>query len=308
MSSSLSWSYRTTISSSLHQTQDNNQVITIPFSGYYTLSFGTKSHLEDFETLTPDLAKESDVVYCGCQFLWTFCVEESQLGHRSSHDVTSESSTHAYDHDAQEISLILPLIFNTHSKSKKFITSTRIAHVIYVSKGTTFQIHTFQRCGSSNSRTSYSTLSNDDSNGCSGPFECSLQLYIPHESSSHSQMDDNREHDAESSDLKRQKSNPFDFHPKSFSKKPWVCVQCRRCFQSPKATRNHCTSTHANPNDEVMDYSDLIGPKIFHIPLQSVYEDDDIVIVNKPQGIPVQSGRWTIHNTDLLLPFRAKPG
>jgi hypothetical protein len=285
------------------------------------MSFGTKRHLEEFETIHIASAHENDVKYCGCTF---------QI-HWSLSNISSSEGTSIFkvNHHPTSVELLLPLThppLKSKQKKQSYVTSTRIASILYLTKGTEFHIIPLHSCHSS------SSLAQDpEYDPCCGPFQFTLQLYMDqnvetrvHKQAQHMYktntttaiQDNHEQHDApiHQSILNHKY---IDLHPIEYKKKPWVCVECKRCFDSPKATRNHCISKHAIPSlvgsgmncrHSGEDYSDLIGPEIFHIPLQAVYQDDDIAIIVKPQGIPVQGGRWTLNNTDLLLPFCAPKG
>lgn len=326
-----SWTYHQMILIPSKEQKDNHTCtpkIQIPTSGYYTLSFGTEQHLDEFETIHVDSAKESDVKYCGCTCTlhWStpssICVSSrpSSIPNNINNNDKEEESTVA--HLSSHRTTLLPLT-RTLSKQNQisYITSRRIASIIYLAKGTEFYLEPLNSC-------TYSTSfiqKNQEYLCCCGPFQFTLKLYLDQDVATRFEKQKANHYE---SMCKKQKYDHetqfeiihdmyFDSNPIEYKKKPWVCVECRRCFDSPKATRNHCISKHA-PRSPGMkynhtqhtneDYSDLIGPEIFHIPLRAVYQDDDIAIIVKPQGIPVQGGRWTMNSTDLLLPFCAKKG
>ena len=297
------------------------------------MSFGTKRHLEEFETIHVASAHENDVKYCGCTFQihWSLSnISSSEGGTTTTTTSSSSSSSSSFkvNHDPTSVELLLPLThppFKSKQKKQSYVTSTRIASILYLTKGTEFHIMPLHSCHSSY------LVQDPEYDSCCGPFQFTLQLYMDQnvETRFHKQAHmfktnttaiqaNHEQHDAPIHQSIFNNHKYIDLHPMEYKKKPWVCVECKRCFDSPKATRNHCISKHAIPSTLLgrgtgmnsrhlgEDYSDLIGPEIFHIPLVAVYQDDDIAIVVKPQGIPVQGGRWTLNNTDLLLPFRAK--
>jgi len=50
----------------------------------------------------------------------------------------------------------------------------------------------------------------------------------------------------------------------------------------------------------------LIIPRIIRTPIITIlYENDETVVIIKPQGMPVQDDKWTLRKLDLLEPFRA---
>ena len=86
----------------------------------------------------------------------------------------------------------------------------------------------------------------------------------------------------------------INFDPPQTSKKPLLCTKCCRRFPDSQGVRNHYISAHApklgkercESDDD--DYADIVGPKLFRTPLDTAYEDNDLVVVVKPQGLPVQ--------------------
>lgn len=108
------------------------------------------------------------------------------------------------------------------------------------------------------------------------------------------------------------------------AKKQFTCTECGRRFPKVIAVRNHYRHTHcscpagtttdetstngkanATNNNNNADVEALIGPPIFRQPLKVAYEDDDLAVIVKPQGMPVQGSRFTLPKSDLLLPFTA---
>ena len=184
--------------------------------------------------------------------------------------------------DDKEESLCLPLA----GKKGKLITSSRAGKRMFLSKDTQVKVISVSKC----------QKTDEDESGCS--FVWGLRLV-----KCNKQVSDKRQKTDE------EEHNFVDFSPTS--KKNIICSECGRCFPDCVGCKNHYVSTHAPKVGEEYgtnrddDYEDLVGPKIFRKPLLSAYEDDDLAIVVKPQGMAVQGPRFTLPKSDLLLQFKS---
>ncbi|GFH43604.1 hypothetical protein CTEN210_00077 [Chaetoceros tenuissimus] len=184
--------------------------------------------------------------------------------------------------DDKEESLNLPLA----GKKGKLITSSRVGKRIILSKNTQVKVISVSKCQKT------------DEFVCS--FVWGLRLV-----KCNKQVSDKRPKTDE------EEHSFVDFS--TTSKKNIICSECGRGFPDCVGCKNHYVSTHAPKVGEEYsygtnrddDYEDLVGPKIFRKPLLSVFQDDDLAIVVKPQGMAVQGPRFTLPKSDLLLQFKS---
>ncbi len=247
--------------------------VTVPNFGLYGFIFGTKEHRENLVSVSPELKKRKKgnddlTKHCGCAFKAVFSV----VGHGRNPSNHIES-------------IKLPLEFPTSSRN--FLTSTRVGKTFYLPKGTKVHIECLASC--------------ENSDSCEWCWSVVLQKkYDLHKYESeipeqpHKKLKKNE--DASNSGSKKISESfsyfEVDFDPMQSSKKPLICAKCCRKFPNCHGIRNHCITQHApkigeSCNECDDDYSDLIGPKIFRTRLTAAYEDEDIVVVVKPQGLPV---------------------
>ena len=248
--------------------------VKVPKSGLYGFVFGTKKHGEDFESVKQhhrldEVKKENNDLaqHCGCTFRATFSIE------RPDQSIYSDS-------------VLIPLTSPT--SKHRLLTSTRVGKSFYLPKGTKINIECLTSC--------------DNGNSCEWGWRIVLQKKYEIEQSEPFQPSKrarkNEDISNHKSDESKIQSEPFDYQKINFapiqsSKKPVLCTKCCRKFPNCKAVRNHYISGHApkvgdDSNESDDDYSDLVGPKVFRTPLDTAYEDDDVVVVVKPQGVPVQ--------------------
>lgn len=78
---------------------------------------------------------------------------------------------------------------------------------------------------------------------------------------------------------------------KHASEKSLMCATCYRLFASLRSIQLHIDATHTVPDPS----------SIWNLPLKVVYEDEFLVVVDKPQGMVVMGDRPSLCKSDLLL-------
>ena len=293
----------------------NDQVevtVTVPDYGLYGFIFGTKKHGEHFEMMKRDALKKGKgkktdgndtTIHCGCMFKATFSVKRLQDDQDQDQDQGA---------NAESTSILLPF---TNPKSKnKLLTSTRVAKSIYLPKGTSISVEQIISCEKGDmcqwiwgmvlqKRYWYHDVDGSGSS-CPSPSPQNKRPKIETESNS-GLVDSNKTHSIDENEKKRVDRNSnfpsgmlvekISLDPSESKKKPVLCSKCCRKFPTTEGIRNHCISAHApkigdtrQDGESDDDYYDLVGPEIFRTPLKYAYDDDDLVVVIKPQGVPVQ--------------------
>jgi len=241
-----------------------NPEVQVPVSALYGFIFGRKKHAEHFESILKkdDHEQKKDESsaeqHCGCTYLASFVVT-------------------ALDGSTCDESITLPLASPT--AKQKVLTSTRVAKGFYLPKGTNVSIACVASCDENNT-------------ACEWVWGLILQKQV------YQQVQDcappQKKSKNDDCKLDAFDSQKIYFNPIQSKKKPLLCTKCVRQFSNSQDTRNHWISGHAPKLDDISegegdgeDYSDLIGPKIFRTPLKAAYDDDDVVVVVKPQGVPV---------------------
>jgi hypothetical protein len=253
-----------------------------PCSGLFGFVFGAKNHKETFESLQsdykgPQKAFDDFEQHCGCTFKATFSV--GNLG-QDSHG---------------EISLLLPIVSPT--SNQRVVTSTRIAKSIFLPKGTRIRTDCLSSCSGKDSTCEWLwglvLQKNCD-------VENSEQFINPTKRAR--KTDDNGASNCKADEIGNEMNQKrtqleceqINFDPPETSKKPFLCTKCCRRFPNSQGVRNHYISAHApklgkeRSESDDDDYADIVGPKLFRTRLDTAYEDDDVVIIVKPQGLPVQ--------------------
>ena len=89
--------------------------------------------------------------------------------------------------------------------------------------------------------------------------------------------------------LPNEPSGKFFDHPKCI-----ICASCRKTFASVLRVETHIQAVHKN----------IDTTSIWHTPLKVLYQDDDLVMIDKPQGMSVMGDNgMTLQKSDLLLPL-----
>ena len=165
------------------------------------------------------------------------------------------------------------------TSNKKVITSTRVAKVFYIPKDTKVSVQRISFCGEDHYETEW-------------VWGLAIQKKFHSHSSSTSGSPTEKKVKHDNDHLLHK--GEVHFNPDQSLKKPLVCTECVRKFPTCQAVRNHYATIHAPKLGEDCgtcigdDYEDVVGQKIFRTPLESAYEDDDLAVVVKPQGVPVQ--------------------
>ena len=81
----------------------------------------------------------------------------------------------------------------------------------------------------------------------------------------------------------------IDIWAKSYTKKPIVCLHCYKPFSSFDTLNDHVRTNHT------------ISPLSILNPLTYVYEDNDMAVIIKPQGVSVMGENDSLMKSDLLL-------
>jgi hypothetical protein len=218
--------------------------------------------------------KNSFPTHCGCLFEACFsrsgakCIEEKKLDFRCPLPFSSNPKNPLAPQDA----------------NAKILSTSRVARIVWLRENTKVSVKHIHGCY------------NDKRKCCNGDSNWEWGLVFHMLAGSESIIDENVQQ------ATQQGSNIFySFHARQIQKKSFLCTECSRKFANPRAVYSHYLTAHAT----VQDSSELIGPPILRKPLQVTYEDDDLVIVVKPQRIAVQGERWTLSKSDLFLPFCA---
>jgi 23S rRNA-/tRNA-specific pseudouridylate synthase len=106
--------------------------------------------------------------------------------------------------------------------------------------------------------------------------------------------------------ITKNNNSMVNFFPEEARKKPLLCSTCYKKFPTASAIYKHAIAWHLETiaKKGSQEYINLVGPPVVHKPLHAAYDDDDIVVVVKHQGLSVMGERWTLSKSDLLLPFR----
>ena len=249
----------------------NSENVRVPVNGLYGFIFGTKTHGNEFEVNKPDGKKgggskggNNQLLHCGCTFKASFTLAGTN---------NAENRLGQSDEDA---SILLPL--SSPTSNKNVITSTRVAKVFYIPKDTKVSIQRNSFCGEDHHQTEWvwGLVIQKKFHSYSNTFGSPTAKKVKHEN-----------------DHLIQKGEVH-FNPAQSAKKPLVCIECVRKFPTCQAVTNHYAGNHAPKLGEDCgtcigdDYEDIVGPRIFRTPLESAYEDDDLAVIVKPQGVPVQ--------------------
>ena len=274
--------WRTPLYNVGHDESDQSKkkvVVSIPNSGLFGFIFGHRNHTGYFEEQVGGKGRQADgnPKHCGCTYRAKFTLVRS-------------------DESAYNESIMLPL----STLKAKVLTSSRVAKGFYLPKGTDVLVERVSSCKSDVP--------------CEWVWGLVLQKKFDERYAEKAQESIGKVENIESTSppkkkVKKSADNQnelsdsrkiFDmrkiyFNPIQSTKKPLLCTKCCRKFCDSQSIENHYKSAHAPKLGDIQDsaehdddYSDLIGPKIFRTPLKVAYEDDDLVIVVKPQGVPVQ--------------------
>ena len=251
----------------------NSENVRVPVNGLYGFIFGKKKHGEEFEANKPDGKKgdgdnkkgdNNQLPHCGCTFKASFTLARTNNGAIRLGQIDADAS------------ILLPL--SSPTSNKKVITSTRVAKVFYIPRETKVSIQRNSFCDEDNHQTEW-------------VWGLAIQKkFHSYSSTSCSPTEKKAKHD---NDHLLHKGEVH-FYTDQSAKKPLVCTECVRKFPTCQAVRNHYATIHAPKLGEDCgtrigdDYEDIVGQKIFRTPLVSAYEDDDLAVIVKPQGLPVQ--------------------
>ena len=258
--------------------------VRVPVNGLYGFIFGTKKHGEEFEVNKhggkkggSSKGQNTQLMHCGCTYKASFHLNTPNP--TRTNDGDGDGDENRAD---QAESILLPLSSPTYDR--KVITSTRVAKVFYIPKDTEVSIQCNSSCDHDEEKhqtgwvwglVNQKKFDSDRAmaSSCSSPPEKKAKNDICH------LVED---------------SGKVQFNPTQSTKKPLLCTECVRKFPTCQAVRNHYVTTHAPKLGDDQgtcaddDYLDLVGHKIFRTPLDVAYEDDELVIIVKPQGVPVQ--------------------
>jgi len=292
--------------------------ITTPHSGLYGLIFGVtqpnapfeESHIFNYNDKSAKVLLSSTPVrtkvgclaeHCGCTFRAIFNSGDNvntPLPSQTSTSVTLPFSSEPGNSDVSGVYGVT-----------KVLTNRMSARIIHLPAQTSVCVQCVTFCGDG-----------ENVSSCirNGGWEWGLMLHMRIEtvdSDNHhsikgledgTQNQDSLIAQQEFSDSKQNQTKPLvqkvDFNPPQARKKPLLCTICGRKFSTTISIRNHVISAHSSSLNKS---SDLISPKLFRMPLTVLYENDEFVVVIKPQGMPVQGDKWTLSKSDLLVPFRA---
>jgi len=302
---------------------EHDHTITTPLSGLYGLIFGVtqpnapfeESHIFNYDERnktekialpsTPAQRREVLAEHCGCIFR-AIC----NSGENDNDSMPVESS-YTYS------SATLPLssepgnsdVSGTYGVTK-VLTSAMIGRIIHLPARTTVRVECVSFCGKGKGVSSCirnkgwewglilhmrtDLRGSDDHVDTAYGSKDRTQIQEP---SSAQQEDRNSKQNVSRSLVQK-----VDFDPPQARKKPILCTTCGRKFPTAASVRHHVTSAHSL---SLSKSSNLVAPKIYHEPLTVLYENDELVVVVKPQGMPVQGDKWTLSKSDLLLPFQA---
>lgn len=303
----------------------NNYSITAPFSGLYGLVFGVtqpnapfeESHIFNYEEQdkteketspkTAGRAKLCLTKHCGCTFQAIIkpdvngndnaLVENSQIYASATMPLSSEPGNSDVSNSCGVT---------------KVLTSTMIARIIYLTAQTIVRIECSTFCGEGKGVSS--CIRNK---GWEWGLILHMRTDIKGESDKHhmdtgmgskKRIRDQYFSKAQqgvknlNQNLSRCPAQKIDFNPPQVKKKPILCTVCGRKFSTALSVQHHIASAHLSSLSKT---SNLVAPKIFCKPLIVLFENDEVVVVIKPQGMPVQGDKWTLGKSDLLEPFRA---
>jgi len=78
-----------------------------------------------------------------------------------------------------------------------------------------------------------------------------------------------------------------------------ICASCRKTFTTRASIETHIHAVHRT----------IDTTSVWHSPLRVLYQDNDMVIVDKPQGISVMGDDgMTLQKSDLLMPLASNDG
>lgn len=246
-------------------------------------------------------------LHCGCIFRATF--ENPTIDNEPRKNIKNNNDSSSSKSERKTYSINLPLtsqsidpkdsnIFDTDSDEKifKVITSTKIARIFYIQKGTNVQIECVNIC---------------KEKSCNKAWEWGLVL---HQLNGFDSSNISHGNKLRFPDTKRvclagdgtNNVNPVDFFPDGARKKPLLCTTCRKKFPTAIAIFKHFITSHIDSigASHYQEIENMIGPNVLRQPLQAPYEDDDLVVVVKHQGLAVQGDKWTLMRSDLLMQFK----
>ena len=93
----------------------------------------------------------------------------------------------------------------------------------------------------------------------------------------------------------------------------FCCSYCGQCFHNVNAVKQHMDvrhSPHVKKNEDAVDSAtatDKTGDansSIWTRPLKVLYQDDSLLVIDKPQGMPVMGSEHTLQRSPLLLPLK----
>jgi len=290
--------------------KESENRVEIPSFGHYGFYFGRRENNDNFELNF---------------FQETIGMSEKKLSNdESSCDINSSNHCGCtyraiFTHDGsvgETETMTLPM--ESPSAKNKLLGSTRMARIFYLPKGSRISVEAVKQC-------------------CKGGINCQWVWGLvqqknfeeENEYQSHALQDNKQSciggnsEEQEHPPSKKAKGEwkksvicnyaldleKIAFNPPGIGKKLLLCTECCKKCLNAQALRSHYISIHAPKLGELgtTEYDDLIGTKIFRTLLKTAYEDDEVVIVVKPQGIPVQGGaKWSLMRSDLLMPFRSK--
>ena len=244
--------------------------VKVPHTGLYGIFLGSDSQHDTFEVQLTKNKMNALPSHCGCFFEASFS--------RSGGNCIEENNT--------DFKFPLPLSSNPKNPlapqdtKGTILTSSRVARIVWLREHTNVSVKYSYGCCNDKL-----ACRHGDSNWKWGLV---FHMFAGAESVINEKI--------------QQKNDIFyTFLARQIQRKPFLCTECSRKFPNPKAVHSHYLTAHASAQDS----SQLIGPPILRKPLQVSYEDDDLVIVVKPQRVAVHGERWTLPKSDLLLPFRA---
>ena len=249
--------------------------IEVPHTGFYGLFLGSENDRDKFEVLWSSSKTQRE------------CFFEGRLSY------SGESG------DGQSNSFAFPLPFRSDPKqiflsrdtNSTVLTSSRIGRIVWLKEKTKVSVKWKDDIHRKE-------ILNDN-----GDLNWKWGLVFHMLADPDSILDENILQNFEKQDQESQQATEifYSFQAHQIRNKPFICTECSRKFANPKAVHSHYLTAHASSQDS----SSLIGPSVLRKPLQVAHEDDDLVIVVKPQKLAVQGERWTLSKSDLLLPFCA---
>lgn len=266
--------------------------VEVPSFGQYGFFFGRRENNDNFELNV---------------FQETICMSEKKLSkdeapcYINSLDHCGCTYRAIFTHGGsvgETKTMILPM--ESPSSKNKLVGSTRMARIFYLPKGSRISVEAVKKCiGGIDCRWVWGlvqqknfeedneyhshAIEDDNHNGIGGNGE--EQVHPP----SKKQKGEWKKSVINNYALDLDK---ISFNPPGIGKKLLLCTECCKKCLNAQALRSHYISAHAPKLGELgtNEYDDLIGAKIFRTFLKTAYEDDEVVIVVKPQGVPVQGG------------------